>query len=355
MTDFSAKLLSWYDAHKRDLPWRKTKDPYKIWLSEIMLQQTTVKTVIPYYQNFLKKFPDLKSVATAGDSDLIHAWSGLGYYQRIRNFKKACSQVISDYQGKIPSSFESLITLSGLGPYTAAAVASIAFDEKVAVVDGNVIRVLSRLFAYSEDMASGRSKKFFLEKATLLMTPSPHPGDFNQAMMELGATVCTPKKPLCLLCPVQSFCLAYKKGNPESYPVKNKKIVYKKEFYLVFILKQNGYFLMRQRNSNEIMSGIWEFPMEVINESFNQDAKVISEIVKNKKWPIGEVIFLKSFTHAIMNRRMVLYPVVIDIPKSRSVTNIKLGENVWKKREELSKVPITTITRKALKFEKEQV
>ena len=354
MTDFSAKLLSWYDANKRDLPWRKTKDPYKIWVSEIMLQQTTVKTVIPYYKNFLKKFPDLKSVATANDSDLIHAWSGLGYYQRIRNFKKACSQVISDYQGKVPSSFESLITLSGLGPYTAAAVASIAFDEKVAVVDGNVIRVLSRLFAYSEDMTSGRSKKFFSEKATEFLS-SKRPGDFNQAMMELGATVCTPRKPLCLLCTVRSFCLAYKKGNPESYPVKKKKNVYKKEFHLIFILKQNGHVLMRQRTASEIMSGIWEFPMEVINESFSQDAKVISEIVKNKRWPTGEVSFLKSFTHAIMNRRMVLYPVVIDITKSRSAPNIKLGENMWKKREELSKVPITTITRKALKFEKEQV
>lgn len=351
MIDFSSKLLSWYDANKRDLPWRKTKDPYKIWLSEIMLQQTTVKTVIPYYQNFLKKFPDLQSVATADDNDLIHAWSGLGYYQRIRNFKKACSQVVSDYQGRVPSLFETLIKLSGLGPYTAAAVASIAFDEKVAVVDGNVIRVLSRLFAYSEDIGSGVAKKFFLEKATELLSKE-RAGDFNQAMMELGATVCTPKKPLCLLCPVRSFCHAYQRRNPESYPVKNKKIVYKKIFYHVFMIRKNGRFLLRQRSPDEIMAGLWEFPM--LETGFHdKNESEIFRMIKRKKWPVGDITFLDAVSHSIMDKRMRILPVLVDVPPGG--TGLTDKENIWKNAGDLINIPLTTVSRKVMKIAEKKI
>ena len=198
---FQQALLAWFDVHARDLPWRETQDPYCIWVSEIMLQQTRVTAVLDYYRRFLALFPTVDALAAAPESQVLAAWSGLGYYRRARHMHKAAQTVVQEHRGVFPGSAEQLRTLSGIGEYTSSAIASIAFGEPVAVVDGNVERVLLRVFPGHELTPSA---KWFREKASSLLDRR-RPGDFNQAMMELGATVCLPQRPLCLHCPVQPF------------------------------------------------------------------------------------------------------------------------------------------------------
>lgn len=327
---FQKKLLSWYDHHKRDLPWRKTKDPYAIWLSEIMLQQTNVETVIPYYHNFLKQMPTLADVAKANSETLLKLWAGLGYYSRIRNFHEATKEVQNHYQGNIPQLKTELIQLPGLGDYTASAIASIAFNQPEAVVDGNVMRVISRLFCYGEDIISTQAKKYFQEQATTLLHKK-RAGDFNQAMMELGATVCSPTKPLCLLCPVNSYCQAYSLGVQETLPFKAKKTVYKNEELVASIYCHHGKYLLRKRSKKEILSGMWEFPLTPKKKS----KKITGQLL-----PIN---------HAIMNRRIKIYPILVSKIKKNANSGYR-----WFKPTQLNALPLTTITKKIIQssFEK---
>lgn len=342
---FSKILLGWYNANQRPLPWRKTQDPYAIWLSEIMLQQTQVATVIPYYHRFLKLFPDIKSIANAPEQDLLQAWAGLGYYNRIRQFQKAAQKIAFKWQGRIPSTKEELQTLPGLGDYTAAAVASIAFCEPVAVVDGNVMRVLSRLFCYSEDISKAAAKKYFQEKALSLLDPK-NPGDFNQAMMELGATLCTPQKPKCLLCPVQKFCKARNQANPENFPVKLKKTTYVNEQLVAFVFQQNDAFFLRKRTTKEIMPGMWEFPLlpcPILKNS--PSLKTIQNLIAKNHWPasLNSLIKpLKPIRHTIMNRRLKIFPFLLKTKKENKVQK----NSIWISKRKLSLLPLTTITKK---------
>ncbi len=318
---FRSNLLAWYNQNKRDLPWRKNKDPYSIWLSEIMLQQTTVKTVIPYYERFLKKFPTLQSLAKATEHDYLNLWQGLGYYNRIRNFHRASLIIKKD--SLIPATKKELIQLPGLGDYTASAIASIAFNEPVAVVDGNVMRVLARLFAYDKEITSKEAKKFFAEKSQEILEVKS-PGDFNQAMMELGATVCTPHNPTCYLCPVNSFCEGLKKESVEKFPVKAKKITYKNEEYFCEIHIRKNKILLRQRLSDEIMQGLWELPLI---------------LTYTKNIPID----IKPIRHSIMNKRMLIYPKIFENSKKKS-------SEKWVPLTDLKNYPLTTVSRKILKL-----
>lgn len=320
---FRKKLLAWYQTHKRDLPWRRTQNPYAIWLSEIMLQQTQVATVIPYFERFLARFPDFKSVAESPEADLLAHWAGLGYYNRIRQFQKAAKIIESDYQSNIPQNLDELLNLPGLGDYTARAVISIAFGKPEAVIDGNVMRVLSRLTAYAEEMRSGSAKVFFRQTADALLDRG-EPGDFNQAMMELGATVCTPSNPACLLCPVNAMCKAYAEGNPQQYPMNSKKTVYRQEEWTGILSVNNEQILIRQRTADEIMAGMWEFPLVPVEQK-----------------PISNATPLKSVNHTIMNRRMRISPVLL------RTTQKALG--TWVGLTDLEKYPLTTITKKILK------
>ncbi len=222
LATFRNQLLGWFRQFQRDLPWRRTKDPYRIWLSEIMLQQTRVAAAIPYYERFLRRFPEVRSLATAPQDEVLRLWSGLGYYGRARNLQKAAQQIIAKHKGRFPTRLDDALALPGIGNYTAAAILSIAYDEKQAVLDGNVARVLARLCAIRGDIREPRRWQKLQETAdTLLEQKSP--GDWNQAMMELGATLCTPKSPQCLLCPVAQFCEGRRQGIAESLPGKRKK------------------------------------------------------------------------------------------------------------------------------------
>ena len=219
---FRKQLLAWFRQFQRDLPWRRTRDPYRIWLSEIMLQQTRVAAVIPYYERFLTRFPDVRALAEAPQEEILRLWSGLGYYSRARNLQKAAQEIVAKHDGKFPQDLDKALSLPGIGQYTAAAILSIAYGEKHAVLDGNVARVLARLGAIRGDLRESRRWQKLQHSADNLLGPKS-PGEWNQAMMELGATLCTPRAPQCLLCPVAKFCRARQLGLVDRIPEKRKK------------------------------------------------------------------------------------------------------------------------------------
>lgn len=259
MRIFSKRLLTWYGRHKRDLPWRRTRAPYRIWLSEILLQQTRVEAVIPYYERFLKRFPDVFALANASTDEVLKTWEGAGYYARARNLHRAAQIVANERGGKFPRTVKGLLELPGVGRYTAGAIASIAFGVNTPVVDGNVARVLCRYFGIREDPKASATQKQLWEIATDLV-PKGHAGEFNQALMELGATVCLPKNPRCLLCPVNQDCVARRKGLQNVLPVKRAKKELPHRRIAAGVIFKRGKILIQQRLSEGLLGGLWEFP-----------------------------------------------------------------------------------------------
>jgi A/G-specific adenine glycosylase len=257
---FVADLLKWYDGAAADLPWRRTHDPYYVWLSEIMLQQTQVATVIPYFERFLVAFPKIDDLAAAPLDQVLKLWEGLGYYSRARNLHRAAQQIVAGYGGKFPASSAVLLKLAGIGRYTANAIASIAFNEHVAVLDGNVIRVLSRLYDIDEDVTTSAAQRRLWALAERLV-PKIRPGDYNQAMMELGRTICRPRAPRCNACPVAKHCLALMHGTQHQRPVKApKQATPHYEVAAGVIYNDQGQILIAQRPAEGLLGGLWEFP-----------------------------------------------------------------------------------------------
>ena len=252
-------LLPWYEKAKRDLPWRKTREPYRVWLSEIMLQQTRVEAVKGYYARFLEALPTVEKLANCEDEQLHKLWEGLGYYSRVRNLKKAASEIVSKYEGRFPRNYEEVLALPGIGEYTAGAVCSICFDAPTPAVDGNVLRVASRLLddATPIDLPAQKKK---IRDALQEIYPA-QAGDFTQALMELGATVCGPnKKPECESCPCKTFCLAYARGTAEQLPVKSPKKDRRIEEKTVFIFRCDGKYALKKRENTGLLAGLWQFP-----------------------------------------------------------------------------------------------
>jgi len=253
--NLSNKLIRWYLENKRALPWRDTKDPYIIWISEIILQQTRVEQGLPYFQRFMVRFPDVESLACADGDDIMKVWQGLGYYSRAMNLHEAARHIHQNLGGQIPQTYSGLVKIKGIGPYTAAAIASFAFDEKVPVVDGNVIRFLSRLYGI---YSSG--KKIFIDKAYEIIE-TEKPGLFNQAVMEFGALHCTPMKPLCDTCPFKENCYAYHHNVIHELPVKKVKPEIKTRYFHYFIIPNHEKLVMKKRNSTDIWKGLYDFPL----------------------------------------------------------------------------------------------
>jgi A/G-specific adenine glycosylase len=272
---FSQKLLKWYHSRERPMPWRGETDPYRIWLSEVMLQQTQVVTVIPYYLRWLKNFPTLKNVAESKEDDVLKAWEGLGYYARVRNFRKACIQVVNDHSGKIPKDTESFATLKGVGPYTLAAVQSIAFNKPMPVIDGNVKRVVARLLCLTKPPSQSLDK---IEKYLNQVISKKYPGDFNQAIMDLGATVCTAQKPKCQICPVQKECKAFLRNKAYLFPKLEKKIERPHYKIAVGIIWKGNQLLISKRLPTGMLAGLWEFPGGKIEPQETPKACVKREI-----------------------------------------------------------------------------
>ena len=261
IASFREKLLAWYDANKRDLPWRRTQDPYKIWISEIMLQQTRVDTVIPYYERFLDWFPTIEDLANAQEEKLLKAWEGLGYYSRVRNMQKAAQQMMENHGGVFPSSYEEISKLKGIGPYTAGAIASIAFGLPEPAVDGNVMRVLARLFEVDYDIGVPTNRKIFQAMMEILIDPA-QPGDFNQALMDLGSDIESPVNPRPEESPVKEFSAAYQHGTMDRYPIKAPKKKPVPVYLTAFIIKDSqGRYLLEKNEREGLLSGFWHFPL----------------------------------------------------------------------------------------------
>ena len=260
--DIAPDLLAWYDRERRELPWRhppgEPADPYRVWLSEVMLQQTTVKTVIPYFEAFLQRWPDVRALAGAGLDDVLAVWAGLGYYSRARNLHACARAVVAKHDGKFPASEALLLELPGIGPYTAAAIAAIAFGERATPVDGNVERVVARLFAVREPLPLAKPA---LRALAATLTPLTRTGDFAQAMMDLGATICTPRSPSCLMCPLKSDCTARALGIEAQLPQRSPKGERPARFGIAFIaLREDGAVLLRRRPENGLLGGMLEVP-----------------------------------------------------------------------------------------------
>ncbi|MEE1131060.1 MAG: A/G-specific adenine glycosylase [Caryophanon sp.] len=258
---FRKALVTWFEQEKRDLPWRHTKDPYKIWVSEVMLQQTRVDTVIPYYTRFLEYFPTMDALANAEEGLLLKQWEGLGYYSRARNLQAGVREVVESYGGVVPNTREEISKLKGVGPYTAGAVLSIAYGVPEHAVDGNVMRVLSRVLNIHDDIALPKTKKVF-EAAVDMLIDRDNASSFNQGLMELGALICTPTSPKCLLCPVRDYCTAFHEGEPEKLPVKTKKVKTKPLYYDVYVMRDEaGNMKIEQRDASGLLASMWQFPM----------------------------------------------------------------------------------------------
>ncbi len=256
---FASILVPWYERHKRDLPWRHTRDPYRIWLSEVILQQTRVAQGMPYYERFVAAYPTVQDMAQASDRDLLRLWQGLGYYSRARNLHQTARHIATALNGQFPGNYAGLLTLKGIGHYTAAAIASFAFGERVPVVDGNVYRVLARVFDITEDITTTGAKKTFAALATQLIQYAADPATYNQAIMEFGAIHCTPVAPDCLLCPMQAHCQGYQTGRQHQLPVKAKKAPVRDRYFQYLVFCRGGQIALHERRSKDIWQNLYEF------------------------------------------------------------------------------------------------
>jgi A/G-specific adenine glycosylase len=353
LTRFRKNLQTWFVQLRRDLPWRRDKDSYRIWLSEIMLQQTRVAAVIPFYERFLGRFPTVKSLAEAPQEEVLRLWSGLGYYARARNLQDAAQQIVAKHSGTFPAVTADALALPGIGNYTVAAILSIAYGKKLAVLDGNVARVLARLGAIQGDLRIGSKWRELQRIADSLLDPR-HPGDWNQAMMELGATICTPRAPRCLLCPINEFCEARKLGLVDSIPEKRKKRAIEEIVLaaVVFVDAKGNTLLLSppktlpkskmSANVVALVSRLWHFPtIEVQGNAAKELRAHIETEFRGGKLPVIELNALKKVRHSVTYRSITLFPFlsnVAELPRLPDAKILPLAN--------LSSLPISNLTRK---------
>jgi A/G-specific adenine glycosylase len=353
LATFRKRLLGWFRQFQRDLPWRRTKNPYHVWLSEIMLQQTRVAAVIPYYERFLEHFQDVKSLAEAPQEEVLRLWSGLGYYSRAHNLQRAAQHIVAKHGGSFPSKEEDVLALPGIGRYTAAAILSIAFGKKLAVLDGNVARVLARIGAIRGDLRDAKRWQALQETAGQLLDPKA-PGDWNQAMMELGATLCTPRAPQCLLCPVEKFCRARQLGLVESIPEKRKKreTVEVTLAAAVFFDPRGRTLLLPpppeqpkpsgQQNIAALVSRMWHFPTVQIRKNAAAELQnFLTEFLgAGGKLPL-RFESLPRARHAVTYRDITLLAFRVTVEKLPRVAGAKAIALT-----DLSSLPVSNLTRK---------
>lgn len=291
---FRQQLIDWYLEEKRNLPWRNTSDPYKIWVSEIMLQQTRVDTVIPYYNRFIDAFPTMVDLANADEEHLLKQWEGLGYYSRVRNLQAGVREVVETYGSEVPKTREEISSLKGVGPYTAGAILSIAYGRPEHAVDGNVMRVLSRVLLIKEDIAKPKTRKIF-EQAVTEIIDHDDPSSFNQGLMELGAVICTPTSPKCLLCPVRENCAAFYAGEQNHLPIKTKSKKTKTLQYDIYIIQNSkNQLLMERRPETGLLANMWQFPMI---EYTNREMDTIPELQNRYSIQFNKENELGTFKH----------------------------------------------------------
>jgi len=338
--EVATRLLDWYGHSGRDLPWRGTRDPYRIWLSEIMLQQTTVAAVIPYYQRFLERFPEVLSLAAAPVDEVITLWAGLGYYSRARNLHAAARQVAERWDGQFPANLEELCSLPGIGRSTAGAILSIAFDRPAPILDGNVRRVLCRLLAIDADPRSTPVERQLWQAAEVL-TPADRPHDYAQAIMDLGATVCMPRSPDCPACPLEALCQARQQGLEQELPRRRSKAPIPTRHQVGLLLERNGRFLLRRRPYQGLLGGMWEFPcVELQRDAVASAEDLLAGLgLSGELQPLGSI----SHTYSHFHLDLQLFHVQVSRPQ-------RIGEgddSCWAAPMELIELPLHGAHKKA--------
>lgn len=316
-SNFAPILEYWYNRHKRDLPWRHTRDPYRIWLSEVILQQTRVAQGLPYYERFVAAYPTVTDIARADERDLLRLWQGLGYYSRARNLHQTARLVADTLDGVFPQTFQQLLTLKGIGTYTAAAIASFAFGERVPVVDGNVYRVLARVFGIEEDITTTPAKKTFATLAHRLIEHAADCATYNQAIMEFGAIQCTPVAPDCLLCPLQQQCVAFQTGRQASLPVKAKKAAVKERFFHYFVFQNRGRLAFRERTGRDVWQHLYDFALLETDEP-KSHLRELGLVGALENWVLRghQTVAPTPFTQLLSHQRIRAVFYEFDVPDS---------------------------------------
>lgn len=359
IASFRRTLLNWYDNEKRDLPWRRTKNPYHIWISEIMLQQTQVVTVIPYYERFLDWFPTIESLANAPEEKLLKAWEGLGYYSRVRNMQKAAQEIMENFGGVFPDNHKDILSLKGIGPYTAGAIASIAFGLPEPAVDGNVMRVMARLFEVNYDIGDPKNRKIFQAIMEVLIDPE-RPGDFNQALMDLGTDIESAKNPRPDESPIRFFSAAYLHGTYDKYPIKLPKKKPKPIQIQAFVIRNSdGDFLMEKNLDGRLLGGFWSFPImetDVIGQQldlFEKNNAALQTI--SQKARFEEDYHLKpnwtsktfpAVKHTFSHQKWTIELIEGNVTTTDFTTTKELR---WIPQDQLSQYPMATPQKKMLK------
>ncbi len=343
MAEFSDKILEWYAQHGRVLPWRGHPDPYAVWVSEIMLQQTRVETVIPYFQRWMERFPGVQELAAASEQDVLSQWEGLGYYSRARNLHKAARMVMQDYGGKLPQDPASLRSLPGIGRYTAGAIASMAFGLDEATLDGNLRRIFARVFDVAEpaDAPAGEKILWGLAERTL---PKGRAGDYNQALMDLGASLCLPRNPACLLCPVCDLCKARLLGIQEQRPVLKPKPVVPHYIVTAALLTRDGKVLLAKRPSKGLLGGMWEFPGGKIEPDESLDACLVREIREELGVGIHVGEAFGIYRHAYTHFRITLHAFMCELAGGEP-SPLEAAELAWVTPAELDNYPMGKVDR----------
>ncbi len=303
---FAAALLAWYAAHGRALPWRGVNDPYAIWVSEVMLQQTQVATVVPYFRRWMARFPTVEALAAADEQDVLALWEGLGYYRRARALHQAARQIVAHHQGRLPADPQALQRLPGIGKYTAHAVASLAFGRDVPVLDGNVRRVLARVFAVEAPIDTAAGEKALWALAAQHLPPG-RAADYNQALMDLGATICTPRAPRCAQCPVAGLCQAHRSGNPEAYPRKQRRQRQPHYTVVAAVIRRGGKVLIAQRPAEGLLGSLWEFPGGKVEHGETLETALQREIREELDTEIAIEAPFGVYRHAYTHFKVTLH------------------------------------------------
>ena len=344
----SSLILKWFDKNKRKLPWRINKDPYAIWISEIMLQQTQVDTVIPFYTRWMQSFPDINTLAHASPDAVLKHWEGLGYYSRARNLHKAARILLQNHKGIFPDDFQTVLSLPGIGRYTSGAILSIAFDQKHPVLDGNVIRVFARLFMINDPVNSPKIQKTLWEKAEELL-PSKRTGDYNQSLMELGALLCTPKNPQCPLCPLQKICLAEKEDKQALLPLKTNRTKIEKIRTVIALLRKNNKIFIQKRKAEGFLGGLWEFPGGKIEKQETAEAALQREIKEELGISIAISHPYPALRHAYTRFQVTLFPFDCKQLSGR-IKLTSATEHKWVRPEELSSFAFPAANKKLIEI-----
>jgi len=333
---WATSLTNWYNANKRDLPWRKTPTPYHTLICEFMSQQTQINTLIPYYERWVKKYPNVSDVAIASEDDVLKSWEGLGYYSRARNLHKTCQIISKKYGGMVPKDPNALQALPGIGPYIAAAIASIAYEVPISVVDGNVLRVMTRLFGLPDDIGKEKTKKNIQHRLNQVIKTTT-PSEFNQGIMELGATVCTPKTPECQHCPIQNVCYAKNMAQIEKFPVKQKKPPTPHYTIVVGVIQRNdGKILITKRKKDQLLAGLWEFPGGKVNDAETLEEATLREIKEEVNLDASIVHFLCKVKHAYSHFKITLHAHLCRVSNHASLQLKSADDYQWVAPSELT-------------------